>query len=322
MATRTILVVHAHRALPAADEDETSSAHPVAVGSSVVRVGTTSWADRDLINAGTFYPRRSMTARQRLEHYCARLSLAEVTTTYRFPPTPEVSAQWAARTPPGFVLDVRAWSLLSSAPTLPDSLWPDLHGEVSPEKRDNRRLYPGHLSADGLEECWARFAHALEPLRDAGRLGVVVFSYPGWFRPGPPAWRELFLLPQRLPGCQLAVELPNRHWFEEAACETPLAPMEEQGLGLVCVDGPSADQAGPPVLAATASTALLRLRGRRGAQADHWTPYRYSHGDLESLRGAICELASSAHEVHVVVDGGSAVHAAENALALNDLLAG
>ena len=56
---------------------------------------------------------------QRLAYYTSELPLAEITTTYRFPPTPEVSRQWVQRTPPGFVFDVRCWSLLTEAPTLP-----------------------------------------------------------------------------------------------------------------------------------------------------------------------------------------------------------
>ena len=94
----------------------------VEAGGARVLFGTTSWADRSLVSSGSFYPRRSMTARARLAYYAARFPLAEVATTYRFPPTPDVAAQWVERTPPGFTFDVRAWSLFTGAPTLPDSL--------------------------------------------------------------------------------------------------------------------------------------------------------------------------------------------------------
>ena len=44
--------------------------------------------------------------------------------------------------------------------------------------RDRRRLYPQHMSPDAVDECWARFAHAIRPLARAGRLGCVILTYP------------------------------------------------------------------------------------------------------------------------------------------------
>ena len=163
----------------------------VEAGGARVLFGTTSWADRSLVSSGSLYPRRSMTARARLAYYAPRFPLAEVATTYRFPPTPDVAAQWVERTPPGFTFDVRAWSLFTGAPTLPDSLWPDLQDQVRDRARDLRRLYPTHLTPAALEECWARFEHALRPLHTAGKLGAVILQYPGWFTPRPEAWAEL-----------------------------------------------------------------------------------------------------------------------------------
>ncbi len=90
------------------------------------------------------------------------------------------------------------------------------------------------------DECWARFEHALRPLHQAGKLGVVVLQYPGWFgprdrRPGR-SWRRSRT---RLPDYRLAVELRNPKWFEGDACEGTLEGLEECGLALVCMDGPA-----------------------------------------------------------------------------------
>src|SRR4051812_35344332 len=157
------------------------AAVPLEVRGAKVRCGACSWADRGLIHEGGFYPRRTMTATARLAYYASRLPLAEIGATERFPPTPELARQWADRTPPGFMFDVRGWSLLTGAPTMPDSLFEDLRDEVRPETRDKRRLYPSHLSAAALDECWFRFRHALQPLVDAGRLGTIILTYPSWF---------------------------------------------------------------------------------------------------------------------------------------------
>ena len=281
-----------------------SSAPAVRLGHCRVRAGASSWADRSLVRHGGFYPRKTMTATQRLGYYAARLPVAEVATTFRFPPTADLTAQWAGRTPDDFRFDVRAWSLLTGSPTLPDSLWPDLVPEVAPSARDRRRLYPGHISSDGLAECWARFAHALGPLRDAGRLGVVILRYPSWFTPRPEAWEELAQLPRRLPGLQTAVELRCAKWFEGDRADATFEWLEEHGVGFVCVDGPdTGERSLPAVVAATTETSVVRFSGRRAVPDEPWTwPYRYRPDELASWLPKLAELAESSRELHLLLD--------------------
>jgi uncharacterized protein YecE (DUF72 family) len=287
----------------------------VRVGTGRVLFGTTSWADRSLVQAGTFYPRRSMKARERLAFYAGRFPLSEVATTYRVPPTPDLAAQWAERTPEGFTFDIRAWSLLTGAPTLPDSLWPDLQGRVAERYRDQRRLYSSHLDDDVLEECWARFAHALGPLRAAGKLGVVICQFPSWFTPRPETWATLALLPSRLPGCRVAVELRSPKWFSGDDCEPTLEWLEDHDLAYVSVDGPSAGvRAGSGVVAATADVAVVRFIGRRSVEGEPWTsPYRYSTEELSAWVDRVHALASSCPEVHVLMDNCWGADAVDNA---------
>jgi uncharacterized protein YecE (DUF72 family) len=263
-----------------------------------------------------------MTARARLGHYANRFPLAEIATTYRFPPTPELAAQWVERTPPGFTFDVRAWSLLTGAPTLPDSLWPDLQDQVRDRSRDNRRLYSSHLSPDGLDECWARFAHALRPMREAGKLGLVILQYPGWFSPRPEAWAELAGASERLPGCRLAVELRNPKWVEGDGFEPTLEWLDERGLAYVCVDGPpTGPRAGPNVAAATSDVAVVRFVGRRQVEDDPWSaPYRYGADELGTWTARIRELADTCAEVHILMDNCWGSDAVDNASLLAELV--
>lgn len=291
------------------------------LGNARIRAGACSWADKSLVSAGTFYPRRTMSATERIGWYCSRLPVAEITATYRFPPTPELAAQWVERSPEGFVFDVRAWSLLTGNPTFPDSLWPDLQGALRPSRRERRRLYPHHLPGDALEECWDRFAHALAPLRRANRLGAVILTYPGWFSPRPAAWGELAAAPQRLPGVPLAVELHHPGWFEGDTCHATLEFLEEHGLALVCLDGPpTGPRALPPVVAATAQLAVVRFCGRRQVGDEPWTwPYRYRADELGAWVPRIEALAASADDVHLLMDNGwrtDAVDGAEQLMAL------
>jgi uncharacterized protein YecE (DUF72 family) len=307
-------------------DDYPSLLQPALVETNGRRVlfGTTSWADRSLVSSGSFYPRRSMTARARLAFYAARFPVAEVATTYRFPPTQEVAAQWVERTPPGFTFDIRAWSLFTGAPTLPDSLWPDLQDQVQDRARDLRRLYPAHLTPEALDECWVRFAHALRPLQAAGKLGAVILQYPGWFTPRPEAWAELAGIAQRLPDCRLAIELRSPKWFEGDACEGTLEWLEDRGLSLVCVDGPPAGaRATPIVAAATADLAVVRFIGRRQVDSEPWTtPYRYRDHELAEWVPRLAGLMASTSEVHVLMDNCWGSDAVDNAAQLAHLLRG
>jgi uncharacterized protein YecE (DUF72 family) len=298
-------------------------APPVRAGRSQILCGTSSWADRSLVRDGAFYPRKTMTATERLAYYASQLPLAEIATTYRFPPTAEVARQWVDRTPPGFVFDVRCWSLLTEAPTLPDSLWEDLRQEVRPEVRHRRRLYAAHLSPDAVEECWRRFEHALSPLAEAQRLGAVILQYPPWWTPKEETRLELAQARARLSAYRIAVEFHNPRWFEGDTCEETLEWLEETGLALVCVDGPAAGpRAMPLVVAATSEFALVRFTGRREDPEDAWPyPYRYREAELAEWVPRIGELAGSASEVHVVMANSWRGDAVDNARALARLVA-
>lgn len=298
-------------------------AQALQVGQARVKIGTSSWTDRSLAKDSDFYPARTMTARDRLAFYCQRFPLAEITATYRFPPTPDLCAQWAQRTPASFTFDVRAWSLLTGNPTFPDSLWPDLQPAVRASNRQARRLYPSHLPDDVLEECWARFRHAPEPLRRSGRLGAVILTYPSWFSPRADTWDELARVPDRLPDVRSAIELRSPKWFAGDTCENTLERLEQVGLAFVCCDGPAeGPQALPPVVAATAEVAVVRFRGRSVHPDGPWTsPYRYSRHELAGWCQPLRDLASSAADVHVIMDNTWRDDAVHGAATLAELLA-
>ena len=127
----------------------------------------------------------------------------------------------------------------------------------------------------------------------------------------------------RLPGVRLAVEFRSPKWLEGDACEPTLEWLEDQGLGFVCVDGPlQGPRALPAVSAVTSDVGVVRFVGRRNVDDEPWTwPYRYSAGELESWVTRLSDLASSANEVHVLMDNCWGSDAVDNAAALADLLA-
>ena len=292
-------------------------------GGNGLKVGACSWAEASLVKESSWYPKRSMKAAERMAYYASRLPLVEIDSTYRFPPTPDVARQWVERTPAGFTIDVRAWSLLAGQATMPASLWEDLHSEVRPEARDSRRLYAQHLTADARAEAWLRFHHALRPLHDAGRLGCVVLQLPSWLKPGDTGRTLVLEARERLPDYRLCAEFGNPKWLAGDQCETTLQMLEDIGVSVACVDFTGY----PVVTATTADLAMVRFHGRHadpdlepGIRAGWRFAHRYSQDELAAWVPRIHELAETAAEVHVVMNNGWRDNAVANAEELAALL--
>jgi uncharacterized protein YecE (DUF72 family) len=299
------------------------------LGGATVRVGTCSWTDATLVNETDWYPRRRMTAAERLAYYAAHFPIVEVDSTFYFPPTPELAATWVARTPPGFVMNVKAWSLFTGHATNPQSLWPDLQSAVRPERRDRPRLYVGHLEPAAIEECWARFHHALGPLHRAGRLGAVLFQYPPWFAPSGRSRAAIAEAAARMTPYRVCVEFRNARWLAPAETERTLAHLEATGVAFVCVDEPQGFASSvPPVVATTSDLAVVRLHGRNaatwerhaGTAAERFA-YRYSDEELAEWVPRVSELARGATEVHVLFNNCYRDYAVDNAATFMRLLA-
>ena len=301
------------------------------LGGSRVLVGTCSWTDATLVKETDWYPKKTMTAAERLAYYASRFPIVEVDSTYYFPPTPELAHTWAERTPAGFTMNIKAWSLLTGHPTFQHSLWEDLQPAIPPEHRDKRRLYAHYLPADALDEAFDRFRHALMPLHRAGRLGAVLLQYPRWFGPKAENRQVLRDTVARLPGLRLCVEFRHARWLEGGDCEPTLELLEELGVSFVCVDEPAGFPSSmPPVVAVTSDLAVVRFHGRNTATwedpeittAAERFRYRYNTEELQEWVPRIHEMAASARQVHVLMNNCYRDDAAVNAAELADLLAG
>jgi uncharacterized protein YecE (DUF72 family) len=225
-------------------------------------------------------------------------------------------------------MNVKAYSLLTGHPTFPQSLWEDLQTEVPLEHRDKRRLYRTHLPPEVVGEAWARFRHALLPLKEAGKLGAVLLQYPRWFTPKDETRDLLYEARQELADLRLCVEFRNHRWLEGDECERTLAFLEQLDLAFVCVDEPQGfDSSMPPVVAATSDLAVVRFHGRNEAtwERGDLSPalkfrYRYSDDELREWLPKVRELAESSREVHLLMNNCYRDQAVDSAAMLAKLL--
>ena len=81
---------------------------------------------------------------------------------------------WAERTPDGFVMHVKAFGVMTRHPVKVEQLPPDLRDEAPLDER-GRVERP---SREFRAEIFRRFHDALEPLREAGKLGGILLQFP------------------------------------------------------------------------------------------------------------------------------------------------
>jgi uncharacterized protein YecE (DUF72 family) len=297
------------------------------IGDAEVRVGTCSWTDRTLVKGTDWYPKRSMSAAERLAFYSARFPVVEADSTYYGPPSRQLAEGWAERTPDGFRMNVKAYSMMTGHPTKPETLWRDIAEALEPEAATKRNVYPHHLPADAVDEVWTRFADALEPLRASGRLGSVLLQYPPWFTPRRANRDELARARERLGGLPACVELRSPLWFGKDDLDRTMGWMADHELTLVNVDAPTVSKL-PRLAAATADLAVVRFHGRaddtwsgRATSAAERFRYLYDKRELRPWVKRVQELAGEAREVHVLMNNCYEDYGVRNAADMTDLLA-
>ena len=295
-----------------------------------ILVGTCSWTDKTLTHDTDWYPKRSMSAAERLKFYASRFPIAEADSTYYFPPSPELTRGWVERTPATFTMNVKAYSLLTGHPTRPDSLWPDVRSAVKVEHADKRSTYASHLEPDALEEAWARFEHAVRPLQRAGKLGAVLLQYPEWFTARGSNREELAAVRQRWPDLPVCVEFRSPTWLATPeGRDKTFATLRHLDLALVVVDAPSVSRLPAVVDVTSPSLAVIRFHGRND---DTWKKpattaaerfnYLYSPTELSAWRPKIEVLAERSANVHALMNNCYQDYGVRNAADLAEVLDG
>jgi uncharacterized protein YecE (DUF72 family) len=298
----------------------------------VIRVGICSWVDAALIEDGSFYPRKSMTAEARLRWYARFFDTVEVNSSFYAIPDARNALAWVERTPPGFLFNVKAYAPMTGHHLRPETLPADVRRLLPRHPRLTRRgeVESSAWPPEALDHVFRLFGQAVAPLAEAGKLGYVLFQLAPWVRFDPRRLDDLASLRQRLPGLTLAVECRDRSWFPDHAGET-LRALREAGLAHVTVDAPATPNAVPYVPERTAPTAIFRLHGRN---AGGWLrqlrgeepavrekyDYCYSEDELRRLQADVERAAEESERVFVAFNNNNRAFPVQNALMLKRLL--
>ncbi|CAI8861070.1 DUF72 domain-containing protein [Methylocaldum szegediense] len=294
----------------------------------MILVGTASWADKNLIDSGLFYPAHIKTPSDRLAYYASQFPLVEVDSSYYALPSERNAALWAERTPADFRFDIKSFRLFTQHQTPPKVLPVDIR--VALGAVEKQHIYYHDLPEELRDELWQRFRSALRPLKDAGKLGVVLFQFPPWFVFRQSNLEHIAACARMMEGFRVAVEFRHRSWFDDQHRENALEFERRLGLTHVVVDEPQGFASSIPSVweVTTPEIAVVRLHGRKRetwsqkgleSSAERFN-YLYSTDELRKLVGAVKTLASKAREVHVVFNNNFGNFAQRNARDLAQLL--
>lgn len=294
-----------------------------------VRCGIAGWVDKSLIDSKLFYPLHVKSSEERLQFYASQFSLVEVDSSYYGMPKPENSELWVARTPQGFLFDVKSFSLFTNHPTKPMALPKDIRDELPAKVREKNTLYLEHMPDALLDESWERFRAALEPLRAAGKLGAVFFQFPPWFLPSSRSLAYIEQCQERMFGFQIAVEFRKPEWLDFRHLDGTLAFLRTRNIPFVAVDVPPGHKTSLPQVYDVTSTSLAVIRFH-GRNHDTWdlqgvppnVRFRYDYTDAELTEWVprIKEMQRSAQQVHALMNNNYSNYSVKNAKQLERLL--
>jgi len=287
-----------------------------------IRVGTAGWTDKTLIDSG-WYPDDASNPEKRLKYYASQFPLVEVDSVYYALPAEQTAAAWAARTPDGFSFNIKAFSLFTQHPTPVRTLPTDLREAAGKSGKD--RVYLKDVDPEVTDQAWERFLAALEPLRQAGKLGAILLQFPPWFPISRSNKDYIMACAQRVAPRRVCVEFRNHTWMTPDNKKETLGFLSAHNLPYVCVDMPQGfSNSIPPVLAATSDLALVRMHGH----SDKWESkdihqrfgYRYSDEELAKWAADVQRLAEETTETNVVFNNCYRNYAQVNGQHLTEIL--
>jgi uncharacterized protein YecE (DUF72 family) len=265
-----------------------------------IRIGTCSWADDALVKH--WYP-PGTPPRDRLAYYADHFSSVEVDSTYYRVPTEQMVRGWAERSPDGFVMHIKAFGLMTRHPVKLEQVPPELREGLPVD--DRGRVDRPSREARGA--VFRVFLDALQPLRDAGKLGGVLFQLPPYVVWKPSSLDYLDWARGQLGDDEMLVEPRHRSWFADDVRPELLRWLEERRMSWVTVDAPKIDAGNVPetLVAATTPLAYVRFHGRnagtwnvRGGSAAERFDYTYSEDELREWVPSLRRLGEETEQAY------------------------
>jgi uncharacterized protein YecE (DUF72 family) len=293
----------------------------------MIYIGTCSWTEKTLIKSGDFYPRQIRTARERLGFYSAHFKTVEVDSSYYAIPSPGTVQQWVERTPDDFIFHVKAYGALTGHGINPMTLPEDILEILPHGERDKK--YVSIKQSDILKEIAKRFVKAISPLREAGKLGVLVFQFPPWFHYHSSNLDYIEHCRELMSGMPVAVEFRHGSWLTPAHADSVFHFLCANNLTYITADEPQYGSLAtiPFLPEVTTEIAYFRFHGRnrdnwlkKGVETSLRYAYLYSDKELRSFIPSIREADRRAKVTYAMFNNCHGGFAIKGAMRLNELI--
>lgn len=260
-----------------------------------ILVGTAAWSDHE-----HFYP-PGVRGPDRITYYARHFPVVEVNASY-YALLPERNyATWVEKTPEDFTFNVKALGQLT-----------------------------GHVRHEPpTPETFDAFRATYAPLREAGKLGAVLFQFPPWFENTDASREQIAWCAEMMADDPILVEFRNKTWLTEDARDETLDLLRSLRLSYVTVDAPQVGSGTAPQVPAVTRPELAYLR-MHGRNTETWYKrvqstgerfnYNYNDDEIAELAQVARQLAEHALEVHVMFNNNMANYAVENARTMMNLL--
>jgi uncharacterized protein YecE (DUF72 family) len=298
-----------------------------------VAVGTCSWTDKTMIER--WYPQGVSSAEARLRYYAARYDTVEVDSTFYGLPQAAYAQNWVERTPEHFTFHIKAYGMMTRHDVDERSLHPDLR-DYRYELSDRGRVHRPEQAM--VERSFEIFAEELQPLVAGGKMGGVLMQLPPYITARYPdkthetlrylEWAQE-MLAQGLPDTPMLVEFRHPSWVVGDQLSETMRFLSEHDMAYVSVDAPQFPERStmPPVTAATAPWAYVRMHGRnretyfaRVPSAAERFDYLYTSDELAEWAGPISELAEQTERTWVMFNNCKYDYAPRNARDMAEIL--
>lgn len=292
----------------------------------MMRIGTCSWAEKTLIASGEFYPREVKTSEARLRYYTKYFDTVEVDSVYYAIPTRSTADLWAMRTPEDFIFHIKVYGALTGHGVDPRTLPHDIRDALPKGDANKPRVY---IQDPGIRRSMAdRLVDALLPLREAGKLGLLIYQYPPWFYFGTRELEQIASCAREVEGHTVAVEFRHGSWLLPERLPEVLGFLQEHGLVYVTADEPQyGSLVTVPFIPAVASgIAYFRLHGRntsnwlkKGIATHLRYDYLYSEDELRAFVPHIHEAGKQAAQSYLMFNNCHGGFAVRNAMQMLDI---
>lgn len=260
----------------------------------MIYVGLTGWGDHPAV----YSPDSKKT--EKLIDYSAHFPIVELDSSFYAVQPERNIRKWIAETPDSFQFVVKAYQGMT-----------------------------GHLRGENpfasREEMFEAFCLSVRPLKEAGKLAMVLVQFPPWFDCQKEHVEQLRDTTKRLMEFDVAIEFRHQSWYAADMRDKTLAFLQDHQLIHSVCDEPQAGDGSIPLvpISTRKDKVLLRIHGRNihgwlnPGQAQNWREVRYLYDytteELKELSASVTALAQTTKDVYVIFNNNSGGHAAGNA---------